>query len=48
LDANLEMRASGIWFWDVGTFLFPTAKPRFVVPAGFESKWYTLDTGGGR
>jgi hypothetical protein len=48
LDANLEMRATGIWFWDVGTFLFPTAKPRFVVPAGFESKWYTLDTGGGR
>jgi hypothetical protein len=46
LDANLVIRATGIWFWDVGTFLIPTTKPRYVVPAGFESKWFTLATGG--
>lgn len=46
LDANLAIRATGIWFWDVGTFLFPTGKSRVVVPAGFESKWFTLATGG--
>jgi hypothetical protein len=45
LGANLEIRASGIWYWDVGTFLFPSAKPRMVMPAGFESKWFTLATG---
>lgn len=48
LGANLMMRDTGIWFWGVGTFLFPGAKPHFVVPAGFVSKWFTLDTGGGR
>jgi hypothetical protein len=46
LGANLAIHATGIWFWDVGTFLFPTAKPRYVVPAGFESKWFTLAVGG--
>ena len=46
LNANLTLRATGIWFWDVGTFLFPTAKPRYTIPAGFESKWFTLATGG--
>ncbi|HYW43627.1 MAG TPA: hypothetical protein VE959_12270 [Bryobacteraceae bacterium] len=45
LGANLEMRETGIWFWDVGTFLFPTNKSRMVIPAGFESKWFTLATG---
>lgn len=48
LGANIELRATGFWYWDVGTFLFPTAKPHFVVPAGFESKWFTLAVGGGR
>lgn len=46
LGAKLDMRATGIWLWDVGTFLFPTAKPRYLIPAGFESKWFTLATGG--
>lgn len=46
LGANLETHATGIWFWDVGTFLFPTSKSHTVVPAGFESKWFTLATGG--
>ena len=45
LGANTEIRASGIWYWDVGTFLFPTSKPRYVMPAGSESKWFTLATG---
>lgn len=47
LSANIELRATGFWYWDVGTFLFPTTKPHFVVPAGFESKWFTLAVGGG-
>jgi hypothetical protein len=45
LDARLDIRAPGIWFWDVGTFLFPSHKDHIVVPAGFESKWFTLDAG---
>lgn len=46
LGANLAMRETGIWFWGVGTFLFPTNKSHSVIPAGFESKWFTLATGG--
>jgi hypothetical protein len=46
LDANLALRDTGIWYWGVGTFLFPTNKPELVIPAGFESKWFTLATGG--
>jgi hypothetical protein len=45
LGANLAVRETGIWFWGVGTFLFPTSKSHTVMPAGFESKWYTLATG---
>jgi len=45
LGANLEVRDSGIWYWGVGTFLFPTSKAHYVIPAGFESKWFTLATG---
>ena len=26
LGANLAIRETGIWFWGVGTFLFPTGK----------------------
>jgi hypothetical protein len=46
LGANLEMRDTGIRFWGVGTFVFPTGKPEIVIPAGFQSKWFTLATGG--
>ena len=46
LGAKLEIRDTGIWFWGVGTFLFPTNKSRTIVPTGFESKWFTLATGG--
>jgi len=46
LGANLELRDTGIWYWGVGTFLFPTNKSGMVIPAGFESKWFTLATGG--
>jgi hypothetical protein len=46
LGANLAMRDTGIWFWGVGTFLFPSNKDHIVIPAGFESKWITLSTGG--
>ena len=45
LGANLAVRETGIWFWGVGTFLFPNAKSPTVMPAGFESKWFTLATG---
>jgi hypothetical protein len=46
LGANLAMRDTGIWFWGVGTFLFPSNKDHIVIPAGYESKWFTLSTGG--
>ena len=46
LNANVSPRDTGIWFWGVGTFLFPTKKDRTVIPAGQESKWFTLDVGG--
>jgi len=46
LNANLELRDTGIWYWGVGTFLFPSNKSDIVIPAGFESKWFTLATGG--
>jgi hypothetical protein len=45
LGANLELRDTGIWYWGVGTFLFPTNKSHTVMPKGFESKWFTLATG---
>ncbi|MDR3703893.1 MAG: hypothetical protein P4L56_29860 [Candidatus Sulfopaludibacter sp.] len=45
LDANVAPRDTGIWFWGVGTFLFPSKKDHMTVPAGFESKWFTLDAG---
>ncbi len=44
LGAELRSRARGLEFWDVGTFLFPSSKPTFVLPAGYESKWATLAT----
>jgi hypothetical protein len=46
LGALLNLRATGIWFWDVGTFLFRTDKTRHTIPAGFESTWFTLAIGG--
>ncbi len=45
LDANVVPRDTGIWFWGVGTFLFPSKKDHMTVPTGFESKWFTLDPG---
>lgn len=42
LWANLKSYGRGVDFWDVGTFLFPTKKPRYVLPAGKEMKWETL------
>jgi hypothetical protein len=46
LNANLELRDTGIWYWGVGTFLLPSSKNDIVIPAGYESKWFTLATGG--
>ncbi|HWC95564.1 MAG TPA: hypothetical protein VG456_02410 [Candidatus Sulfopaludibacter sp.] len=46
LGANLAMRDTGIWFWGVGTFLFPSSKDHMVIPAGYETKWFTLSTTG--
>jgi hypothetical protein len=48
LGVNVTMRGAGIRLWGVGTFLFPSNKSHTVVPAGFESRWFTLATGGGR
>ena len=45
LSANVGPRDTGIWFWGVGTFLMPTKKTEVVIPAGFSSKWFTLDVG---
>jgi hypothetical protein len=42
LGTNLQSYGRGLEFWNVGTFLFPTSKPRHVLPAGFEAKWETL------
>jgi hypothetical protein len=47
LGANVAMRGSGVRMWGVGTFLFPTNKTREIIPAGFESKWFTLASGAG-
>jgi hypothetical protein len=44
LGANLVGKRRGLDFWDVGNFLFPTGKPRYVLPAGYESQWFTLAT----
>lgn len=46
LGANMALRDTGIFYWGVGTFLFPSNKSNIVVPVGFESKWFTLATGG--
>jgi hypothetical protein len=46
LGASLELRDTGIFYWGVGTFLFPSNKSSMAIPAGFESKWFTLATGG--
>jgi hypothetical protein len=42
LGTALRSRGRGLEYWSVGTFLFPTAKPRYVMPAGFAAKWETL------
>lgn len=42
LGASLQSYGRGIEFWNVGTFLFPSTKSRYVMPAGFEAKWETL------
>jgi hypothetical protein len=47
LGANVAMRGSGVRMLGVGTFLFPSNKNREVIPAGFESKWFTLASGSG-
>jgi hypothetical protein len=46
LGANLRPRGSGMAYWNVGTFLFATDKPNFILPAGFRSDWFTLNTAG--
>jgi len=46
LDAQLGLRATRIWFWNVGTFLFRSDQSRYTIPAGFESQWFTLAIGG--
>ena len=38
LGANLAIRETGIWFWGVGTFLFPTSKSHTLIPGRFRSE----------
>jgi hypothetical protein len=45
LGANPPPRGQGVERWARGIFLFRTKKPRYVVPAGYESEWTTLATG---
>jgi hypothetical protein len=42
LGASPSGEGGGLRYWGVGVFLFPTAKSRWVVPAGFQTKWFTL------
>jgi len=44
LGAELHLPSRGLEFWDVGTFLFPSSKPTYVLPAGYQTKWDTLAT----
>ena len=44
LGFEARPRARGLEFWDLGTFVFPSSKSRYVLPAGYESKWFTLAT----
>ena len=44
LGANMERRGRGVESWDVGNFVFATSKKRYVLPAGYESQWFTLAT----
>jgi hypothetical protein len=46
LGANLQPRAPGMAYWNVGTFLFTTDRPSLIIPAGFRSEWFTLNTAG--
>ena len=32
----------GFRYWGVGVLLFPTARERWVIPAGYKSRWMTL------
>jgi hypothetical protein len=36
----------GMRYWGAGDFLFPTAKDRWQLPAGYQMKWFTLATRG--
>jgi hypothetical protein len=43
LGANaLGQGDGGFRYWGVGVLLFPTARERWVIPAGYQSKWMTL------
>jgi hypothetical protein len=43
LGANvIDQDGGGLRYWDVGILLFPTARERWVIPAGYKSKWMTL------
>jgi hypothetical protein len=44
LGFEARPRARGLEFWDIGTFVFPSSRNRYVLPAGYESKWFTLAT----
>ena len=47
LGANPGVQGGGGFrYWGVGVFLFPTAKERWLIPAGFQTKWFTLATRG--
>jgi hypothetical protein len=43
LGANaLSEGGGGVRYWSVGVLLFPSGRDRWVIPAGYKSKWMTL------
>jgi len=42
LGVNLNPSGSGAAAWSSGVFLFPTVRSRQVIPAGYQSRWFTL------
>jgi hypothetical protein len=43
LGANaLGRGGGGLRYWGIGVLLFPSAREKWVIPAGYQSKWTTL------
>lgn len=42
LGVSFSGDGGGLRYWGVGVFLFPGTRNRWLIPAGFQSKWFTL------